>query len=98
MALHLLLALITTTISNNLGTSWQGLNASALVMYETRSFSVVHGSTLNMPKTDRHRVQTTTLCRAGILDNCALGLHKLHPMPRTTREKCAILTGKPRIL
>ena len=76
------------------GTSWQGLNASALITHGARTFAVVHGSTLNIPRNDKKRVQNVGLCRTGILDNCALGLSKLRPAPRSSTEKCAVLTGK----
>ena len=78
------------------GTSWQGLNASALITYGARTFTVVHDSTLNIPRDEKKQVQSVGLCRTGILDNCALGLNKLRPTPRGGTEKCAVLTGESR--
>ena len=80
-------------IASEGGTSWQGLSASALIMHHDRSFTVLHGSTLNIPRMDGTQHEKVGLCRTGILDNCALGLSKLQPTPRPGTEKCSILTG-----
>ena len=75
------------------GTSWQGLDSTALITYEDRSFSAVYGSTLSIARSRGADVRTCGVCREGILDNCGVGLEGLRPLPRGQTEKCAILTG-----